>query len=191
MSSSQKKVIVRRFQGDLRYGYLAAGRFVEAGSVSFLDLEGRLDTLPLAEIKTICYVRDFNLGDSSNPERLLRRTFLARPRGDGLWVRLALRDDADLLEGLATSDRALLDELSLLDGLHLAPPDTRSNTQRIFVPRLAIASLSILAVITSPSARARATPVPTPAPLQSGLFDQSNPDKDAAPAPARGPHGSK
>jgi hypothetical protein len=66
--------------------------------------------VPLSEIKHIAYVRDFNLNDSVNPERLTRRTFLARPRTEGLWVRLSFRgqstpsNEPDQLEGLAPLD---------------------------------------------------------------------------------------
>ena len=175
MSSSQKKVIVRRFGGDLRCGYLPTTGFVRDGNVLLLDLEGRRAALPLAEIRTICYVRDFNLNDSANPERLQRRAFLARPRGDGLWLRLTFREDGDLLEGLVAADRVLMDDIAETDGLHLSPPDTRSNTQRVFVPRSAIATLTILAVITSPSARPKPIAMPKPATestLQEMLFRQ-------------------
>ena len=51
--------------------------------------------------------------------------------------------DNDLIEGLAQNDATLLEG----EGLFLAPPDTRSNTQRIFLPRQAVTELEILAVI--------------------------------------------
>ena len=108
MSSSRKKVIVRRFIGDIIPGYLPSSNFVRAltsgRTIDLLDLSGRVVTLPLDDIKYICYVRDFNLNDTANPERLTRRTFLARPRSEGLWIRLTFRaPDSDQLEGLAPS----------------------------------------------------------------------------------------
>ena len=60
-------------------------------AIDLLDLTGRVIPLPLNDIKHICYVRDFNLNDTVNPERLTRRTFLARPRTEGLWLRLTFR----------------------------------------------------------------------------------------------------
>ena len=164
-SSAHKKVIVRRSRGpgqtDILNGYLALNGFVrsrvtssgsatQAGMVDLLDLDGRVLSIPLNEIKLISYVRDFNLADTVNPERLLRRTFLARPRAEGLWLRLTFTA-GDMLEGLAPTDQTLLDDLVHDAGLFLIPPDTRSNTQRIFVPRSAIAELVLLAVVTSPS----------------------------------------
>lgn len=152
MSNSQKKVIVRRFTGDVLQGYLPAGGFVRGTSLDLLDLSARTVPLALADVKTVSFVRDFNLTDTANPERLTRRTFLARPRTEGLWLRLTFRS-GDLLEGLAPTDRSLLDALIDDAGLFFTPPDTRSNTQRVYVPRTAIAELQLLAVITTPSKR--------------------------------------
>ena len=151
-SNSRKKVLIRRFSGDTLPGYLAPAGFVRDGSIELLDLSGRIVPLPLNDIKIVSYVRDFNLSDPVNPERLTRRAFLARPRSEGLWLRLTFRS-GDLLEGLAPTDRSLLDALVDDAGLFLTPPDTRSNTQRLFVPRSAVAELHLLAVITTPSRR--------------------------------------
>lgn len=152
MSSSRKKVIVRRFSGDALPGYLPHADFVRQNSIDLLDLSGRIIPLSLSDIKLVSFVRDFNLSDTVNPERLTRRAFLARPRTEGLWLRLTFRS-GDLLEGLAPTDLTLMDALVQDAGLFLVPPDTRSNTQRIYVPRTAISELQLLAVITTPSRR--------------------------------------
>lgn len=176
MSSARKKVIVRRFIGDVLPGYLPLSSFVrnqpQGRIVDLLDLSGRVVTLPLDDIKYICYVRDFNLSDPTNPERLTRRTFLARPRTEGLWLRLTFRNsptEPDILEGLAPIDAALLDDMLNDAGLFLTPPDTRSNTQRIYVPRAAITELQLLAVITTPSRR-KPLPASSLPSLQEDLF---------------------
>jgi hypothetical protein len=171
MSSSRKKVLVRRFVGDILPGYLPQSGFVQANSLDLLDLSGRTLALPLPEIKMVSFVREFNLSDTQNPERLSRRTFLARPRTEGLWVRITLRG-GDLLEGLAATDRTFLDSAIDDAGLLLTPPDTRSNTQRVYVPRQAIDHLQLLAVITSPSRRQPAERAKDPGKesLQDELF---------------------
>ncbi len=169
MSNSRKKVIVRRFTGDALPGYLPPGAFVRDHSLDLLDLSGRIVSLPLADIKTVCFVRDFNLSDTVNPERLTRRAFLARPRSEGLWLRLTFRT-GDTLEGLAPTDTTLLDALAEDSGLFLTPPDTRSNTQRLYVPRAAIAELQLLAVITTPSRRPAPGDRPSKQSLQDELF---------------------
>jgi hypothetical protein len=168
MSNTQKKVIVRRFSGDALPGYLPHDGFVSKDSIDLLDLSGRIVPLPLNDIKTISFVRDFNLSDTQNPERLTRRTFLARPRAEGLWLRITFRT-GDQLEGLAPTDRSLLDAMVYDAGLFFAPPDTRSNTQRIYVPRAAITDLALLAVITTPSRRPAAQR-PAKESLQDELF---------------------
>jgi hypothetical protein len=114
--------------------------------LELLDLTGRVDHVPLAEVRMVSFVRDFNTSDTVNPERLLRKTFLARPRGEGLWLRLTFHD-GDVLEGLAPTDRSLLDSIAEDGGVQMVPPDTRSNTQRIFVPRLAIETMEVAGVI--------------------------------------------
>ena len=157
MASSRKKAIVRTLENTIHSGYLPLTRMLNLSSPPFtldlLDLEGRLSPIPIHTVRTVAFVRDFNLGQPQ-PEGLQRRTFLARPRTEGLWLRLTLHSpepNGELLEGLAPLDLALLDDLLEDHGLFLIPPDIRSNTQRLFVPRTAIRSLQIIAVITTPS----------------------------------------
>ena len=174
-SSAHKKVIVRRIrpggQTDILAGYLALSGFVRNRALDLLDLSGHVIPLELNNIKLISYVRDFNLSDTTNPERLLRRTFLARPRAEGLWLRLTF-PSGELLEGLAPIDLTLLDDAVNDAGLFLIPPDTRSNTQRIYVPRTSIADLALIAVITTPSKK---KPTPAPPSPQQDLFSTDLP----------------
>ncbi len=171
MASSRKKVIVRRFSRDWLPGYLAPMGFVmgegESARIELLDLTGRVVNMALGEIKMVSFVRDFNTADP-NPEHLLRKTFVARPRSPGLWLRLTFRDN-DHLEGLAANDLSLLES----EGILLAPPDTRSNTQRIFVPRRALSELQVIAVIGPARPRASASSVQRA--LQEELFQAQIP----------------
>ena len=89
MALSRKKVILRTRADEVYAGYLPVSEFVAAGSIELLDLTGRILTVPLAATRMVAYVRDFNLGEV-HPEQLTRRTFLARPRAEGLWARLVL-----------------------------------------------------------------------------------------------------
>ena len=173
MSSAHKKVIVRRLTGETLPGYLSLSGFVQSGAAPLLDLSGRVVPIGLKDIKHICYVRDFNLNDTANPERLTRRTFLARPRAEGLWLRMTFRT-GDLLEGLAPIDMSLADDLLHDAGLFITPPDTRSNTQRIYIPRAALSELQLIAVITSPSRR-KPLPAETLPSLQEDLFNNMPP----------------
>jgi len=151
--AAQKKVVIRQFKGGLAWGYLPASGFLEAGRVILMQVDGRAKALDFRDIKYICYVRDFNLDDPDDPERLGRRAFPARPRGEGLWLRLGFVD-GDSLEGLSGFDMAFVDALLEERGLFVTPPDVRANAQRVFVPRTALASLEVLGYITAPSRRA-------------------------------------
>ncbi len=91
MAKSRKKVAIPTLENQLQAGYLPASGLLDAlGSVDLLDLQARHSRVPLQTVRWIAYVRDFNLQDTLDQERLNRRTFLARSRTDGLWVRLTL-----------------------------------------------------------------------------------------------------
>jgi hypothetical protein len=76
-----------------------------------------------------------------------------------------------VFEGLAPTDIGLLDDLINDTGLHLTPPDTRSNTQRIYVPRTSVTEVQLLAVITTPSRR-KPLPAASVPSMQEDLFEK-------------------
>src|SRR6201993_3304064 len=137
MPSTHKKVIVRKIDRDSVSGYVAPANFVHEGKLEVLNTAGQVIGIDLKEIKGVFFVREF--GDS---ESLTRKTFTSRPRTEGLWVRLKFKD-GEILEGLMPNDLAQ----QVPEGYLVNPPDLRSNTQRIFVPRTALESLTVLAVI--------------------------------------------
>src|SRR6201987_4470895 len=137
MPSTHKKVIVRKMDRGTVSGYGSPEPFVHDGKLGVLNTPGTVIAIDLREIKGVYFVREF--GDS---ESLTRKTFTTRPRSEGLWVRLRFKD-SEILEGLMPAD--LLQ--SNAEGYLVNPPDQRSNTQRIFVPRTALESLTVLAVI--------------------------------------------
>jgi hypothetical protein len=118
-------------------GYVAPSQFVQDGKLELLNTSGTVIAIDLREIKGVYFVREF--GDS---ESLTRKTFTTRPRSEGLWVRLRFKDN-EILEGLMPADLTQ----AMPEGFLVNPPDQRSNTQRIFVPRTALESLTVLAVI--------------------------------------------
>jgi len=160
MSPSRKKVIVRKFSRDWLAGYLPPAGFAERDRIELLDLAGKVATLRLNEVKWLSFVREFNSGEAENPERLLRKTFVARPRSEGLWMRLKLTD-GDSIEGLATNDLSLIEG----SGIFITPPDIRSNTQRLFIPHSSISELEVVAIIANPSKKKAAE-----TPRQEELF---------------------
>lgn len=136
MSTTHKKVIVRKLDRDTVNGYVSAA-FIADGKVEVLNTAGNVVAVDLRDVKGIYFVREF--GDS---ESLTRKTFTSRPRTEGLWVRLRFRDN-EVIEGMMPND--LVQDAS--QGFSIIPPDTRSNTQRIFVPRTALVEMTVLAVI--------------------------------------------
>jgi len=148
VAANQKPVIVRRFSQGWVPGYANQRKLVEGGRLEILDTAGKLLQFPLAEVKHVSFVREFGPAGHAEPERLLRKTFTTRPRTAGVTVRVHFKDK-DILEGIAVNDLTLFEN----DGLLLAPPDTRSNVQRIYIPRTAMEAMEILAVIKAPVAR--------------------------------------
>ena len=136
MASTHKKVIVRKLDRDSISGFVGA-QFIADGKVELLNTTSNVVMIDLRDIKGVYFVRDFN-----DSEDLTRKTFTTRPRAEGLWVRLKFRDN-DIIEGLMTND--LLQVTA--EGFLINPPDTRSNTQRIFVPRTALTEMTVLGVI--------------------------------------------
>ena len=149
MADARKKVVVRSLEGEVSWCYLPQSGFAANGRVEALDISGRAITFDLSELKTVAYVKDFNLDDSVDPERIGRRSFLGRPRGDGIWLKVEFRD-GETLEGLVHFDGSFLDGLMEDRGFRMVPPDARSNTQMIFVPRAALAGVEVLGYVAAP-----------------------------------------
>ena len=133
-------------------GFLNPARLAGAETLDLLTPKGEHEEVPVAKVRAVYFVRD--LHEEFAPER---KAFLNRPKLDGLWVKVRFRDNATL-EGVIPNDL-----LTLLDnGLHLSPPDFNSNTDRIYIPRSAIAELTVLGVVgvarRKPAAAAAAQP---------------------------------
>jgi hypothetical protein len=166
-SSTRKKVVVRRLDGDSIKGYVDSGSFLGPEGARVLDREGRLTSVPLENIKGIYFVRDFE-GD---PDRAERKVFLSRPRLSGIWIRMTFKDN-EVMDGLMANN--LLE--SHPSGFLVTPPDFSSNNLRIFVPRAALGSVEVLGVISNGSARRaidrarRRAPKAAPEGAQISLF---------------------
>ncbi len=138
-------------------GYVSPASFIADGKIEMLNTAGNVISIDLKEIKGVYFVREFGA-----PESLTRKTFTTRPRTEGLWIRLHFRDN-EILEGMMPNDLAQLDGA----GFMVNPPDTRSNTQRIFVPRSAVSGVTVLGVIGAATQRRRAAAETRQVPLFS------------------------
>ena len=151
MPSTHKKVIVRKMDRDSINGYVAPANFVQEGKLELLNTAGNVVGIDLKDIKGVYFVREF-----ADSDTLTRKTFTSRPRTEGLWVRLKFKDN-EVMEGMMPNDLSQ----SMAEGFLVNPPDLRSNTQRIFVPRSALASLTVLAVIGGTHCRRKGAPEDT------------------------------
>ena len=174
MSASHKKVVVRLLSGDLHSGHWPAHALRNGDGGEILAPDGRIIHFFIKEIKHIAYVRDFNLADPLEPERIGPRRFATKPRLPGLWVRLRFVDD-DSLEGLLQDGIGLQDSLLLEGGLTIEPPDRRGNTLRLFVPRTALAGFEVLGVGRVQGTARRPAP-PAVLPRQGALFGAEGQD---------------
>jgi hypothetical protein len=145
MPSTHKKVVIRKMDRDSINGHVTPSNFVREGKLELLNTSGNVVAIDLRDIKAVYFVREF-----SDSDALSRKTFTTRPRTEGLWVRLKFKDN-EVLEGMMPNDLSL----TTAEGFLINPPDLRSNTQRIFVPRTALESLTVLAVIGATHRRRR------------------------------------
>jgi hypothetical protein len=151
-ASTHKKVIVELLEKKLLRGYLNPARLPEAEVVDVLTPDGEHEEVPLSKVRAIYFVQDL-----AEDIEMDRKSFLSRPKLDGLWVRCRFRD-GESLEGVIPNDL-----LGYRDnGLQMTPPDFNSNTDRIFVPRSALTELTVLGVVgiarRKPAAAAAAQP---------------------------------
>jgi hypothetical protein len=136
-ASTHKKVIIELLEKKLIRGYLNPARLLQAETVDLLTPEGAHEEVSLPRVRAIYFVRDLE-----EDIEMERKSFLSRPKLDGLWVRLRFRD-GDSLEGVIPNDLLGLPE----NGLQMTPPDFNSNTDRIFIPRTALTEFTVLGVV--------------------------------------------
>jgi Family of unknown function (DUF6982) len=136
-ASTHKKVAVFLLDGGFEPGYLNPAALDSANAVELLTPGGELRSIPPQRVKAICFVREF-----TGPFEPERKTFLSRPKLDGLWVRLRFRDE-DEMEGVVPNDLLAM----LGSGVQLTPPDLHGNVVRMFIPRTALLEMKVLGVV--------------------------------------------
>ena len=146
-ASTLKKVVVVLLDRATLRGYLDPKTLGRTEALDLLTPDGEHQSVQLKETKAIYFVREFN--GQFEPER---KTFLSRPKLDGLWVRLRFQDQ-DVMEGIVSNDL-----IELLDGgVRLTPPDLHGNVLHMFVPRSSLAEMKVLGVVGVARRSPRAT----------------------------------
>ncbi len=138
-TATNKKVLIARFEKAPLEGFAQLPEGLNTDAIDLLSPSGALTRVPLAEVRAVCFVREFEAGETWQKQR----TFLSRPKAPGLWVRVRFRDE-ELIEGVMRND--LLGEPG---GFALVPPDS----QLMHIPREAIKRVEVLGVIGSPLRR--------------------------------------
>jgi hypothetical protein len=147
LASTAKKVLIRRFEREPVLGFVNPQVYLGPGGIEILSPEGAVSVLPYDEVKTVCFVRDFESVEQEEG----RKVFSTRPKTDGLWVRFIFRDD-EIMEGILANNLLQLEP----QGFTVVPPDPYANNQRIFVPRAALKETQVLGVVGSPLRRRKA-----------------------------------
>lgn len=140
-SSTAKKILIERFDRVMMRGYVQSLPADAAAALEMLTPEGAAVSVPLNQIKAVCFVRDLD-GPSISKERL---EFNSRPKSQGLWVE-ARFTDGTRLEGVLPND---LKEVAP-PGYALTPPEVGGNTQRVWIPGSAVVRMVVLGVVGSP-----------------------------------------
>lgn len=153
-----KKVHIRRFDREPIAGFVNQQTFLRPDGVEVMTVDGGVVVVPYADVKCIAFVREFDAG-----EDVERKLFTTRPKMEGLWVRMRLRD-GELLDGIVPNNLLTIEG----PGYMVAPPDSNSNNQRLFVPRAALQSMQVMGVVGSPL---RARKAKTPSVDQGTLFE--------------------
>ena len=138
-SSTAKMVVVRRFDRENLTGFVNPLSYLQPHSVELLKPDGTLVLLPYDEVKSVCFVKDFEAEAES------RRIFLTRPKLEGLWVRMRFRD-GEIMDGVLPNNLLAWE----IAGYTVTPPEPDANNQRGFVPRSALSSIQVLGVVGSP-----------------------------------------
>jgi hypothetical protein len=159
--STTKKVQIWRFDREALSGFVNPTTYITDSGVELLTLAGNVIVAKYSEVKAVVFVRDFDAAEDSTA---VRRSFLSRPKLDGLWLRLTFRD-GDVQEAVMPNNLLHVEPL----GFNLIPPET---TQRLWVPREALISVQVLGVIGVRAAAAARRPKPG-AKDQIGLFEQA------------------
>jgi hypothetical protein len=160
--STTKKVVLERFDREPLRGFVHQQSCLTEAGVELLSPDGSLSLVPYVQVKMVCFVRELE-GPQLSAER---REYQARPKTTGLWIGLKFRD-GDRLEGTIPNSLLLIEPY----GFTLTPPEVSGNTQRVFVPRQALADVQVLGVVGSPLGRGGRKPKPKPA-EQITLFSE-------------------
>jgi len=163
VSSTNKKVVVIRYDRESLGGVANPGHFGQDQPIEILTTSGNLVRAGIEEIKAICFVKELPAPDAWHPNR----QFAVRPKTGGLWLRFRFRDQ-DTLDGVVPNNLLTFEN----GGFTVVPPDPSFLNQRIFVPRKALLEAQVMGVIGSPLRQPAARKAPAKGPAQIEMFEE-------------------
>jgi hypothetical protein len=144
-SPTRKKVVVLLLDLTTFKGYVNPADLPGTDTLDLLTPDGEHQAVPAGEVKAVYFVDDLN-----QPYQPERKSFLSRPKLEGLWLRLTFRD-RETLEGIVVNEL-----LEILDrGIQFIPPDLHGNCSRVYVPRSALTEVKVLGVVGAAKRLAR------------------------------------
>ncbi|HTA70793.1 MAG TPA: hypothetical protein VK776_21060 [Bryobacteraceae bacterium] len=149
-----------RFDREPLSGFVSPQNYLLPEGLELLSQDGAVNIVPYAEVKLVCFVRDFQQGEPRKELRL----FTTRPKMEGLWIRMRFRD-GDAMDGLLSNNLLLMEPY----GFSVIPPDPGFQNQRVFIPKAAVTGVQVLGVIGSPLRIRKTKPTPKE---QIGLFEK-------------------
>lgn len=155
-ASTNKKVLIRRFDREPLTGFVNPQAWLQPQGLEVLSQAGSIAVIPYEDVKAAFFVREFTEAPSAS------RTFHTRPKMQGLWIRLLFKD-GEVLEGIMPNNLLQIEP----QGFTLLPPNATSNNQRVFVPRAACTEVLVLGVVGAALVK-KEKPQPKE---QIGLFD--------------------
>jgi hypothetical protein len=157
---TRKKVVVLLLDLTAHKGYVNPADLPGTDTLDLLTPDGEHQAVPADDIKAVYFVDDLN-----QPYQPERKSFLSRPKLEGLWLRLTFRD-SETLEGIVSNEL-----LEILDrGIQFIPPDLHGNCSRVYVPRSALTEVKVLGVVGA--AKRLARPAAAAASAQPKLFEE-------------------
>ena len=139
-ASTTKKAVIRRFEKESLAGYVNPVSYLQITGIELLTAQGNVSLVPYPEIRMVAFVRDLE-----NVVEAGRQLFQNRPKMEGLWVSFEYRD-GEVMEGVMPNNLLQID----MYGFTVIPPDPFGNTQRVFIPRMALRAVQVLGVVGSP-----------------------------------------
>lgn len=133
-----KRIVLYRFDRQPVDGLVRPDAYLSSPTLEFLTPAGDIQTLPLGDVKALCFVSDASRADLFQ----VNTRFERRPKSAGVWARFTLRD-GDQLEGLLPHN---LVEWPA-SGFSLTPPHAGASRQRVFLPRMSVLSAEVLGIV--------------------------------------------